>query len=177
MNLRELWTDWPNREVTGLVKAYFLGQWAFWLQQVLVIHIEERRKDHWQMLTHHFITITLMTASYYYHHTRVGILILVLMDIVDIFLPVSPRPQACVSASTLSSPISNQLPAGKMPQVSRLFDDVRYHVRNVHGLMVLCSTCILYDGVLEYLEGCHSCYTHRLFLWQQRQSERATSYS
>ncbi|KAI1361104.1 TLC domain-containing protein [Xylaria arbuscula] len=89
MNMRELWTDWPNREVTGLVKAYFLGQWAFWLQQVLVIHIEERRKDHWQMLTHHFITISLMTASYYYHHTRVGILILVLMDIVDIFLPLA----------------------------------------------------------------------------------------
>ncbi|KAI1199154.1 TLC domain-containing protein [Nemania serpens] len=89
MNLRELWTDWPSREVTGLVKAYFLGQWAFWLQQVLVIHIEERRKDHWQMLTHHFITIALMTGSYYYHHTRVGILILVLMDIVDIFLPLA----------------------------------------------------------------------------------------
>ncbi|KAI2639218.1 TLC domain-containing protein [Xylaria nigripes] len=89
MNLRELWTGWPDREVTGLVKAYFLGQWAFWLQQVLVIHIEERRKDHWQMLTHHFITIALMAGSYYYHHTRVGILILVLMDIVDIFLPLA----------------------------------------------------------------------------------------
>ncbi|RWA04847.1 hypothetical protein EKO27_g10253 [Xylaria grammica] len=89
MNLRELWTGWPDREVTGLVKAYFLGQWAFWLQQVMVIHIEERRKDHWQMLTHHFITIALMAASYYYHHTRVGILILVLMDIVDIFLPLA----------------------------------------------------------------------------------------
>ncbi|KAI3326888.1 TLC domain-containing protein [Xylariaceae sp. AK1471] len=89
MNMRELWTGWPNREVTGFVKAYFLGQWAFWLQQVLVIHIEERRKDHWQMLTRHFITIALMTALYCYHHTRVGILILVLMDIVDIFLPLA----------------------------------------------------------------------------------------
>ncbi|KAI0203257.1 TLC domain-containing protein [Astrocystis sublimbata] len=89
LNLDELWTNWPNREVIGLVKAYFLAQWAFWLQQVLVIHIEERRKDHWQMLTHHFLTITLMTSSYYYHHTRVGTLILVLMDIVDIFLPLA----------------------------------------------------------------------------------------
>ncbi|KAI0149506.1 TLC domain-containing protein [Xylariaceae sp. FL1272] len=89
LNMRELWTDWPNREVTGLVKVYFLAQWAFWLQQVLVIHIEERRKDHWQMLTHHFITIALLTASYCYHYTRVGILILVLMDIVDIFLPLA----------------------------------------------------------------------------------------
>lgn len=101
MNTRELWTEWPNREITGLVKAYFLGQWAFWLQQVLVIHIEERRKDHWQMLTHHFITIALMAASYYYQLTRVGILILVLMDIVDIFLPVSHVPSIRVYACTL----------------------------------------------------------------------------
>lgn len=71
------------------MKGYLLAQWAFWVQQVLVIHIEERRKDHWQMLTHHFITLTLISASYFYHQTRVGNLILVLMDVVDLFLPVS----------------------------------------------------------------------------------------
>lgn len=50
--------------------------------------MEERRKDHNQMLTHHFITIGLLCSSYFYHHTRVGNLVLVLMDVVDIFLPV-----------------------------------------------------------------------------------------
>ncbi|KAK4451086.1 TLC domain-containing protein [Podospora aff. communis PSN243] len=86
-NLRELWTDWPNREITGLMKGYMLAQLAFWVQQVLVINIEERRKDYWQMLTHHFVTISLMYGSYRYGYTRVGNLILVLMDVVDIFLP------------------------------------------------------------------------------------------
>jgi len=99
MNLGGLFTGWTTREMGGLVKGYFLGQWAFWLQQILVIHIEERRKDHWQMLTHHFITITLMAASYCYHLTRVGVVILVLMDIVDIFFPVSHRPCALHPAS------------------------------------------------------------------------------
>jgi acyl-CoA-dependent ceramide synthase len=89
--LQELWTDWPNRELDWVMKGYILGQLAFWLQQVLVINIEERRKDHWQMLTHHIITICLIYASYRYHHTRVGNLILVLMDIVDIVFPVSLR--------------------------------------------------------------------------------------
>jgi len=88
MNLRGLWADWPDREMTGLMKAYMLGQLSFWLQQVLVINIEERRKDHWQMLTHHFVTISLIFCSYCYGHTRVATLILVLMDVVDLFLPV-----------------------------------------------------------------------------------------
>ena len=70
------------------MKGYLLVQWAFWLQQILVINMEERRKDHWQMLTHHVITISLISSCYSYHFTRVGNLILVLMDVVDLFLPV-----------------------------------------------------------------------------------------
>lgn len=88
MNLENLWTDWPNRELTGIMKGYMLAQLSFWIQQVIVINIEERRKDHLQMLTHHVVTISLIYTSYRYHHTRVGNLILVLMDVVDIFLPV-----------------------------------------------------------------------------------------
>lgn len=72
----------------GVMKFYALAQWAFWLQQILVINIEERRKDHWQMLSHHFITTILISSCYFYHHTRVGNLILVIMDVVDLFLPV-----------------------------------------------------------------------------------------
>ncbi|KAL2023003.1 hypothetical protein VTK56DRAFT_4218 [Thermocarpiscus australiensis] len=87
LNLHELWTAWPDRELTGLMKAYMLAQLAFWLQQIIVINIEERRKDHWQMFTHHIITSALIYASYRYGHTRVGNLILVLMDVVDLFLP------------------------------------------------------------------------------------------
>lgn len=87
--MSELWTNWPDRELNGLMKGYLLAQWSFWIEQVLVINIEDRRKDHWQMLTHHFITITLISAAYAYHQTRVANLILVLMDVVDLFLPVS----------------------------------------------------------------------------------------
>jgi acyl-CoA-dependent ceramide synthase len=87
--MENLWTDWPNRELDGIMKAYLLCQWAFWLQQMIVINIEERRKDHWQMFTHHIVTTALIFACYAYHHTRVGNFILVIMDVVDLFLPVS----------------------------------------------------------------------------------------
>ncbi|PLB49856.1 longevity assurance proteins LAG1/LAC1 [Aspergillus steynii IBT 23096] len=84
LNLKELWTEWPTRELPGINKIYILGQGAFWLQQLLVIHIEQRRKDHWQMLAHHTITIILISTSYVWHLTRVANLILILMDVVDI---------------------------------------------------------------------------------------------
>jgi acyl-CoA-dependent ceramide synthase len=84
--------DWPQRELDGLAKGYMLVQWSFWVQQLLIIHIEDRRKDHWQMLCHHVLTIALISASYAYHHTRVGSLILVTMDIVDLVFPVSAKP-------------------------------------------------------------------------------------
>jgi acyl-CoA-dependent ceramide synthase len=89
MNMKGLWTNWPNREIAGIEKWYYLVQYAFWLQQLIVIHIEQRRKDHYQMLTHHIITCALVYLSYSYHVTRIGITILVIMDVVDILLSVS----------------------------------------------------------------------------------------
>ncbi|KAI1623124.1 acyl-CoA-dependent ceramide synthase [Exophiala viscosa] len=86
LNLRGLWRDWPIREMDGLAKWYYLVQFGFWLQQIVVVNIEERRKDHWQMFTHHIVTCALIFTSYGYHQYRVGNLILCLMDVVDILL-------------------------------------------------------------------------------------------
>ncbi|TQS36744.1 hypothetical protein Golomagni_02797 [Golovinomyces magnicellulatus] len=89
LNFKELWTNWPNREIGGLRKWYILVQFAFWLQQIMVINVEKRRKDHWQMLTHHIVTTILIFTSYGYHQTRVANLILCIMDVVDIILPIA----------------------------------------------------------------------------------------
>lgn len=88
-NFRGLWTNWPTRELDGVFKWYYLVQFAFWLQQMIVVNIEERRKDYAQMFTHHIITSTLIFTSYGYHMHKVGNIILCLMDIADILLPVS----------------------------------------------------------------------------------------
>jgi hypothetical protein len=70
------------------VKFYYLTQLGFWCHQVLLLNAEAWRKDHIQMMSHHIITISLVTASYWYNFTRVGVLIMVLMDWCDIFLAV-----------------------------------------------------------------------------------------
>ena len=84
-----IWTAWPAQEMSGTFKWYYLVQLAFWLQQILVVHVEARRKDHIQMLVHHFITCTLISVAYLYCFTRLANVILCLMDVVDFLLAVS----------------------------------------------------------------------------------------
>ncbi|KAF1988860.1 longevity-assurance protein-like protein [Aulographum hederae CBS 113979] len=86
-NLRELWTDFPTKTMGGLLKWYYLVQSAFWLQQIVVVNIEERRKDYAQMFTHHIFTCALIFSSYGFYQTKVGNAILCIMDVVDIILP------------------------------------------------------------------------------------------
>lgn len=112
-----MWTDWPNRELDGLMKGYVLAQWAFWLQQIIVINIEDRRKDHWQMFSHHIITTALISSCYYYHFTRVGNMILVVMDVVDLFLPVRNGEAKQKEVCTVSCGI---LTCYRLPSVSSM---------------------------------------------------------
>jgi len=85
----DLWLNYPHIPLAGPVKFYYLIEAAFYLHQVLIINAEARRKDHIQMMTHHVLTIALIGASYFTNFTRVGCLILVLMDWCDIWLPLT----------------------------------------------------------------------------------------
>lgn len=87
--LISLWSSWPQIYLEAGLKLYYLSQLAFWIQQIIVIHIEDRRKDHWQMLAHHIITISLLALSYPFRQWRVGNAILVCMDLVDFIFPLA----------------------------------------------------------------------------------------
>lgn len=90
LNNQAIWRTWPARQMSGPFKWYHLVQLAFWFQQILVIHLEKRRKDHNQMLTHHIITCITISVAYVYRYTNVANVVLCLMDIIDLLLPVSP---------------------------------------------------------------------------------------
>ncbi|PFH46172.1 hypothetical protein AMATHDRAFT_8141 [Amanita thiersii Skay4041] len=85
----DLWLNYPHIPLAGPLKFFYLTQTAFYLHQILIINAEARRKDHVQMMTHHVITIILMGLSYYMNFTRVGCLVMILMDWCDIFLPLA----------------------------------------------------------------------------------------
>lgn len=80
---------------------------------MLVLNAEARRKDHWQMMTHHVVTVALMLGSYFYNYTRIGVLVMLLMDAADVWMPVS----TCIihhAPSQILSTVSN-------PQLAKMF--------------------------------------------------------
>ncbi|KAJ2608681.1 Sphingosine N-acyltransferase lag1 [Coemansia sp. RSA 1365] len=88
MNSRSFWEGYPegHRQMSALMKTYYLVQMGFWLQQIFVLLVEERRKDFGVMFTHHIVTCNLLGMSLYMNFTRVGNVILCCMDSSDIFL-------------------------------------------------------------------------------------------
>ncbi|KAJ1939005.1 Sphingosine N-acyltransferase lag1, partial [Kickxella alabastrina] len=88
MNTMQYWTDYPegHKQMTPLMKSYYLIQMGFWFQQIFVILIEERRKDFFVMFMHHIVTCNLMGWSLFTNYVRVGNAVLCCMDFSDIFL-------------------------------------------------------------------------------------------
>ena len=81
--------DYPHALVTKHVKLYFMLILSMWIHMVFLLYLEKRRKDHNMMLMHHFVTITLITLSWFTSMTKIGLLIEVVFDSTDILLCVA----------------------------------------------------------------------------------------
>jgi hypothetical protein len=120
--------------MSGLMKWYLLVELAFLIQSIFIIHVEERRKDHYQMFAHHIITSTLLTSAYIYGFYNVSNVVLCLMDIVDFLLPVRynhwPSTPSC-GTFTDNSPTVRQ-----NPQVPPLPERLQCRIRHFHVHLV-----------------------------------------
>ncbi|KAG0361391.1 TLC domain-containing protein [Gamsiella multidivaricata] len=82
------WRDYPKTHLDATMKWYYLIQFAFWIQQLLlaILGIEKRRKDFLEFMIHHIITCLLIGFSYSCNLTSVGHAVLCAMDFSDIIL-------------------------------------------------------------------------------------------
>ena len=73
------------------LKYYYLLQFSYWLQQALVmlIKLEKPRKDYYELVAHHLVTLWLIGWSYLVNLTMIGTTVFVAMDIPDTFLAAS----------------------------------------------------------------------------------------
>lgn len=77
---------WERFQMAPLMKQFYMIELAFWSSCLIYIFIETKRSDFAVMLTHHIFTIGLICLSYYCNHFRMGLVVLFLHDLGDIFL-------------------------------------------------------------------------------------------
>ena len=82
------YTTYPHKTHDFYFKLYYLGQAAFWVQQmiVLILQLEKPRKDFYELVLHHIITIALIWCLYRFHFTWMGLEVYITMDVSDFFL-------------------------------------------------------------------------------------------
>ncbi|KIM33290.1 hypothetical protein M408DRAFT_326064 [Serendipita vermifera MAFF 305830] len=85
------WIGYPHWEMPGTLKLYYLLQTAYWLQQflLLLMGVEKRRRDFYELVAHHIVTLWMVIWSYLMNMTRTGNIIFLTMDWSDVFLSLS----------------------------------------------------------------------------------------
>ena len=101
-------TDYPHWNLSLGLKRYYLMQFSYWCQQLLVLllGLEKPRKDYSELVAHHFVTLWLVGSvsilsfylsgthlfnsrwSYLLNMTYIGNAVYMSMDIPDTFLAV-----------------------------------------------------------------------------------------
>ncbi|WPH02304.1 Hypothetical protein R9X50_00516600 [Acrodontium crateriforme] len=90
-NTTGMYEQYPHRAHDAPFKAYYLLQAAYWLQQllVMVLGLEAKRKDYYELVCHHIVTLALIFLSYRFHFTYIGLAVFISHDISDFFLATS----------------------------------------------------------------------------------------
>ncbi|KAI0638159.1 TLC domain-containing protein [Trametes polyzona] len=85
------WIDYPHWDMKPELKTYYLMQAAYWVQQLLVLllGLEKPRKDYYELVAHHFVTLWLVGWSYLINLTYIGNAVYLSMDLPDSLLGLS----------------------------------------------------------------------------------------
>jgi hypothetical protein len=84
---RFCWTDeYPFQAVPTEIRRFYLTAIGYHLSECVLLLMQEKLPDFWEMLLHHTISCTLVVYSYVLNYVRLGSLILFLHGITDVFL-------------------------------------------------------------------------------------------
>ncbi|KAL3515278.1 hypothetical protein ACH5RR_022180 [Cinchona calisaya] len=78
---------WPNQELKSSIKLIYMCQCGFYIYSITALLTwETRRKDFSVMMSHHVVTVILISYSYITRFFQIGSIILALHDASDVFL-------------------------------------------------------------------------------------------
>lgn len=82
---RHMLSQWPHFIYKDTEVVYLL-ELSFWLSCLTFMMVETIRSDSVELLLHHVATITLISLSYVYNYYRIGLVVMFLHDVGDVFL-------------------------------------------------------------------------------------------
>ncbi|KAJ7386652.1 Ceramide synthase 5 [Desmophyllum pertusum] len=85
-DLRLCFVGHGKQPISDEIFYYYLIETGFYLSLLISLVVDVKRKDFWQMVVHHIVTIMLTTFSYYTGFFRIGSVIILLHDLSDILL-------------------------------------------------------------------------------------------
>ncbi|CAB3400978.1 unnamed protein product [Caenorhabditis bovis] len=86
-DMKECWRNWPFHPIPKAIAWYYWIQGGFYMSLIFgILFLDAKRSDFFQMLFHHCITLILINVSYVMNMVRVGTLVLVSHDAVDILI-------------------------------------------------------------------------------------------
>uniref|UniRef100_A0A0D6R6F8 TLC domain-containing protein n=1 Tax=Araucaria cunninghamii TaxID=56994 RepID=A0A0D6R6F8_ARACU len=84
---KELFKGWPNQSLKFPLKFFYMCQCGFYIYSIGALLIwETRRKDFTIMMSHHVVTVFLISYSYFTRFFRCGSIVLALHDTSDVFM-------------------------------------------------------------------------------------------
>jgi acyl-CoA-dependent ceramide synthase len=101
-----MFENYPHKTHEALFKTYYLLQGSYWAQQalVLMLQLEKPRKDFKELVGHHIITLLLISLSYIFHFTHMGLVVYITHDISDFFIAVSIPYSLVAAQATMPLP-------------------------------------------------------------------------
>ncbi|KAF9520410.1 hypothetical protein BS47DRAFT_1336072 [Hydnum rufescens UP504] len=87
LDTKAFWLSHPHIPLPAPVKFYLVLVFTYYSTQAIILHIEEHRRDHLQMFTHHVLTVLLLAGAYVTYLTRVSCAMFFIVDWCDILLP------------------------------------------------------------------------------------------
>lgn len=86
--ISDCWLNYPYQNLTLDVWFYYMFSLAFYWSVCFSQFFDVKRKDFWQMFTHHIATIMLMSISFVIGIYRIGSLVIIVHDCSDMFLEI-----------------------------------------------------------------------------------------
>eukprot|EP00924_Labyrinthula_sp_SR-Ha-C_P002609 snap_masked-scaffold_13-processed-gene-1.37-mRNA-1 protein AED:0.00 eAED:0.00 QI:25/0/0.5/1/0/0.5/2/57/354 len=78
------WSEQPdNRILTPGLTFFYIAYCSRYFQGFVSVLLEAKRKDFWEMVVHHVVTCIVVSVSYMYGIVKIGLSIMIVMDLAD----------------------------------------------------------------------------------------------